>query len=90
MMNKQMIFTILLSAVLGITGYLWYGYFHAPPVEEGALQSRAPAFSQVGGLQNIRLDTSVFEDLLFRSLQPPQVIPQPDVTPGRTNPFAPF
>lgn len=89
-MNKQTIFAVVLLAVLGITGYLWYGYFEAVPAPDDASQKQAPRFPGASGFQNIRLDTSIFQDPLFASLQPPQIIPQPDVTPGRANPFTPF
>lgn len=89
-MNRQTIFAIVLILALGITGYLWYGYFEVVPADEAATQNQALPFSRAGNFQNIRLDTSIFQDPLFISLQPPQIIPQPDVTPGRINPFAPF
>lgn len=91
-MSRQTIFAFVLILVLGITGYLWYGYFDAAPAKEGAVENENQTlrFSRIGDFQNIRLDTSIFQDPLFMSLEPPQIIPQPDVTPGRANPFAPF
>lgn len=88
-MSKQTIFSFVLLLVLGITGYLWYGYFQSAPVQD-AVQSQRASLTGIGRFQSIQLDTSLFQDPLFLSLTPPQIIPQPDVTPGRTNPFTPF
>ncbi len=89
-MNKQTVFVIVLVAVLGATGYLWYGYFNTAPAGGGRQGSGAERLAQVSRLSNIQLDTSLFADPFFSSLAPPQVIPQPDVAPGRVNPFVPF
>ena len=88
-MNKQTIFTILLVAVLGVTGYLWYGYIGTAP-DSTPSQDHGVQLTRIGQFKNIQLDTSLFSDPLFKSLTLPPVIPQPDVTPGRDNPFAAF
>ena len=80
----------MLVLVLGATGYLWYGYFQAAPAGGVVSGGGAGRFAQVSKISNIQLDTSLFQDPFFLSLTPPQIIPQPDVTPGRANPFAPF
>ena len=89
-MSKQNIFIAVFVLILGITGYLWYGYFQVAPADTGAAQNQTSSLLAVSRLQNVQLDTSLFQDPLFLSLTPPRIIPQPDVTPGRTNPFAPF
>ena len=89
-MSKQNIFVGVFVLILGVTGYLWYGYFQVAPADTGSGESRDSSFLQVSRLQNVQLDTSLLEDPLFLSLSPPQIIPQPDVTPGRANPFIPF
>ena len=88
-MNKQTIFTIVLVLAIGVTGYLWYGYLQKSP-GESLNQNQGTQLSRIGEFKNIHVDTSLFQDPLFLSLTPPQIIPQPDVTPGRSNPFAPF
>ncbi len=88
-MSKQSIFSIVLLLVLGITGYLWYGYFQSAPAQD-TTQSQNTSLTGIGRFNNIQLDTSLFQDPLFLSLTLPPLIPQPDVTPGRVNPFLPF
>ena len=92
-MSKQSIFIFILILVLGVTGYLWYGYFQASPPEGSTNQQNQDEIARlarVSTLGGVDLDTSLFQDPLFNSLTLPQIIPQPDVPPGRVNPFIPF
>ena len=89
-MNRQTIFIIVLVLVLGMTGYLWYGYLHPTTQEHANQQSAAAQLANINQVGNIRLDTSLFQDPFFNSLALPQIIPQPDIAPGRQNPFIPF
>ena len=89
-MSKQSIFSIVLILVLILTGYVWYGYVQAPGGDTASSQNQNSQTLQVSRLQNIQLDASLLSDPLFTVLSPPQIIPQPDVAPGRINPFAPF
>lgn len=89
-MNRQGIFSLILVLVLGITGYLWYQYLRSSPGQEGESSRLAARLSEVSRFRNVQLDTSIFQDRFFNSLTLPQEAPELEVTPGRSNPFAPF
>lgn len=90
-MNRNTVFTLVFVILLGVIGYMWYGYLGAPTDTDGAEQaSFTKTLAEVRRLKNLKLDTSVFQDRFFLDLEEPQEIPQPEVKPGRENPFAPF
>lgn len=90
-MTRSTVFTIIFLGLLAVIGYLWYGYYSGSG-EEGA--SERAGFSQtlssVRRFKNLELDTSLFEDRFFLTLESPTPLPQPEVAPGRINPFAVF
>jgi hypothetical protein len=91
LMKRSTLFTIIFVAILGITGYMWYGYLGAPtdtgPAAEDAFTR---TLAQLTRLKNLNPDTSLFREHSFTDLEPPVIPPEPDVTPGRPNPFAAF
>lgn len=91
-MNRNTLFSFVFVGLLIFIGYLWYGYV-AAPADTGtgeAQASFAKSLAEVRRLKNLDLDTSLFQDRFFLDLEEPQEIPEPEVTPGRGNPFAPF
>lgn len=89
-MNKNTLFSLIFVALLGLIGYIWYGYLETPSDTAAEGPQFSKTLAEVRRLKNLELDTSLFEDRFFRDLEEPQEIPQPEVTPGRENPFAPF
>ncbi|HXK38901.1 MAG: hypothetical protein A3J10_03635 [Candidatus Sungbacteria bacterium RIFCSPLOWO2_02_FULL_54_10] len=90
-MNRNTFFSLALVVLLGVIGYTWYGYLETPvPGADTERASFSKILTEVRLLKTLDLDTSLFQDRFFRDLEEPQEIPQPDVTPGRENPFAPF
>lgn len=90
-MNRNTIFTFVFLVLIGFIGYTWYRYLDTSPETAAEDQQRfAQSLADVRRLKNLQLDTSLFQDRFFRDLEEPQEIPQPEVEPGRTNPFAPF
>lgn len=90
-MNRNTLFTLVFLVLLGLIGYMWYRYLDTGT--DAAAEDRqqfARTLAEVRRLKNLQLDTSLFQDRFFRDLEEPQEVPQPEVTPGRTNPFAPF
>ena len=93
-MNRTTLFTVFFLLILAGTGFFWYRYLQIssePGAVAGGEQDRfIRTLAQVRRLQGIDIDTSLFQDRFFRELAPPKEIPQPEVKPGRENPFAPF
>ncbi len=89
-MNRNTLFSLVLVALLGVIGYTWYGYLGATPETEGESASFSKTLAEIRRLKTLDLDTSLFQDRFFLDLVEPQEIPQPEITPGRENPFAPF
>ncbi|MEK7541777.1 MAG: hypothetical protein AAB533_02945 [Patescibacteria group bacterium] len=91
-MSRNTFFSLVFVALLILIGYTWYRYLGAP-ADTGATEQPASfskALAEVRRLKNLELDTPLFQDRFFRELEEPQEISEPDVTPGRENPFAPF
>ena len=90
-MNRNTILTFIFLGILGISGYLWYGYYAGSGEEQASGQSEfLQTLNSVRRFKNLELDTSLFEDRFFLALESPQPQPQPDVPPGRINPFTLF
>lgn len=89
-MNRNTLFSLVLVILLGVIGYTWYGYLETSPETEAEHASFSKTLAEVRRLKTLDLDTSLFQDRFFRDLEEPQEIPQPEITPGRENPFAPF
>ncbi|MFY9462928.1 MAG: hypothetical protein WAP52_01945 [Candidatus Sungiibacteriota bacterium] len=92
-MKRSTLFTIIFIAILGVIGYIWYGYWQTPAADtsESAREDDfTRTLAQVARLKNLNLDTSFFRERAFTDLEEPQISPEPDITPGRPNPFAAF
>lgn len=91
-MKRSTLFTIIFIALLGVIGYMWYGYWSAPPADTGisSQDDLAQTLARVARLKNLNLDTALFRERFFTDLEAPPIPPEPDITPGRPNPFAAF
>lgn len=89
-MTRNTLFSFLFIGLLVLIGYMWYGYLAAPAGTGEERASFAKSLAEVRRLKNLELDTSIFQDRFFLDLEEPQEVPEPEVTPGRENPFAPF
>lgn len=95
-MNRQTILLIIALVALGSTGYLWVRYSKLRPAQDLDVKKEKSdeyterLLSEVKRLRKVQLDTSLFQDRLFQSLKEPPAPLETAVTPGRTNPFAPF
>lgn len=104
-MNRQLIFTIIFILILGIAGYGFYLYAPSTITPAGTDNSSVELtqrLSDLRKLKNSRIDTSVFQDPVYKALQYSQETAQfqesnnggtpPPLTsqPGRANPFNPF
>lgn len=91
-MKRSTLFTIIFIGLLGVIGYMWYGYWSVPPADTGNApqDDLAQTLARVARLKNLNLDTSLFRERFFTDLEPPPIAPEPDITPGRPNPFAAF
>ncbi len=91
-MRRSTLFTIIFIAILGVIGYIWYGQWKSPAADTGAAAQDdfTRTLAQVARLKNLNLDTSLFRERSFTDLEAPPIPPEPDITPGRPNPFAAF
>lgn len=89
-MSRNTVFTILFVVLIGTIGYTWYYYWQSPsagaPVQEEFVRSIA----QVQRLKDLDIDTSLFQDKAFMELEAPPEFVEPEIIPGRSNPFASF
>ncbi|MEI6420160.1 MAG: hypothetical protein WCO30_00870 [bacterium] len=100
-MSKNSIITIIIVVVLALGGYLYMqnGDSSVNPdsglvVDQSSMQissvKEAPEILQtLDKLSSLKIDDSIFNSAVFRSLQPSDVS-SPTWTPGRSNPFAPL
>lgn len=90
-MRRSTVFTFIFVAILGVIGYVWYGYLQMPA---GSGTAREEDFSRTLGslsrLKSLTIDTTLFQERFFTELEAPKEIPEASVTPGRKNPFAAF
>lgn len=88
-MNRQTIFTIIFVVVLGALGALWYSYWANRPSDETGEVSGI-SIESYRRVKDLRLNTALFTDPVFRELKQ-EVIPPPATEAiGRSNPFLPF
>jgi len=88
--KRQKILVGILVAVVIITAVVWFSnYYKGPAVEKtvapGQLTTGSSAMDEE--LKTIKLDFSVFDDDLFKSLKSHGVLPVTAGETGRTNPF---
>ena len=88
---SQVIFFIF----LGVVTILWYQGFDFFPflkADKEALANRSPGISvsDVRKLSTLRLDFSLFDDPIYKSLnfRPIRVLELKDISKGRVNPFS--
>jgi cytoskeletal protein RodZ len=94
-MNRQTISTVLLIVILGAIGYIWFYYFQ--PVSNEKQETQANYIKELRTdvvrlrkIKAVKLDTTVFQDSFFQSLQAPLIPIVSTSTTGRRNPFIPF
>ncbi len=91
---KQIIFIVILAALILGTGYLWYNYSSDKPAAEKIRPEFSRArLTELQRLKTLRLDVSILKDPLFGSLVSPSEILGTEATQiqaGRVNPFLPF
>lgn len=91
--------TILLIIVLGGIAYIWFYYFSSKTGING--QTQAPddraelkaEVTQLRRIETLKLDTTIFEDKFFKSLEapPPALFSGTEEgVPTRPNPFTPL
>src|SRR3989344_4283303 len=99
---RQTFFAILLMVILISSGFVWFKYIRSPSPEKlpgsaGLLSERddEKRISQYRRIKNLKPDTGIFSDPLFKALRPasgkisnPEEPAEPPVKGGRANPFA--
>ncbi len=92
-MTLQRIIVIILI-LAGIGGaYYYFQVYSAAPASEGSSPAVAELdarLNEIRPLASVDLDTSVFNNIFFRSLQPAAVATTSAPAPGRINPFTPY
>lgn len=90
-MKKNILIIVIVLILLG-TAFIWlsYGKNRSASHDPETIESTKIRLSQLRRLKNLKLDTTIFEDPLFRALKESKASPLPDVQIGRTNPFVPF
>lgn len=89
---------IIFVLILIVIGYIWYSYFQSKPgaLVEGSGASLAGTegssefLALLAILEKLTIDTSFFEDPLFRGLGEKTELPPLPSLIGRANPFAPL
>lgn len=89
-MNRGTIFVFIFIILLALIGYTWYNYSRQPADTPAPQAESDKTVVEVRRLKNLELDTSLFQDRFFRDLTEPKEKVEPEATPGRENPFAPF
>lgn len=86
---------IILFIYVGVIAILWYqGYSFFPFLESDkaliAEHKKGISIADVGKLSSLKLDFSLFDDPLYKSLnfRPVRVVELKDIPKGRTNPFS--
>jgi len=90
MMNRNTIFVLVFIVLLLGIGYTWYGYLQTTVDTQVPQVEFTKVLAEVRRLKNLEIDTALFQERFFRELTAFQQTPQPEVTVGRENPFAPF
>lgn len=92
-MTKQMVLSIIIAMTLLGTAYFLYQYSQSGPALEVLPQTETEfqtRLAELKRLKELRLDTSIFQDQFFRTLEVPEKSAETPLTPGRSNPFLPF
>ena len=91
-MRQNILSIILLALVIAAGVWWWRSFRQAEPVVSVSVQPVSERLKQYRQLKNLQVDTSIFSDPLFQSLERFGVegffigsIPH-----GRANPFVPF
>lgn len=95
---RDNVIMIIFVAVLLAIGYIWYSYFQSRPrvlVEGDAIpvagtQESSEFLALLAILEKLTIDTSFFEDPLFRQLGEKTELPPLPSLIGRANPFEPL
>lgn len=90
--QRQRILIGILAAVLIITAIFWYLNYKKTPSVEGLIPSEktvSPSATEEK-LKAVKLDFSVFDNKLFKSLKSHGVLPVIKGETGRQNPFEPY
>lgn len=89
-MTKQKIFLIILAVAL--TGAGIYFYQNGSPAGSASAPADDNEFkaklAELQRLRDLKLDTSIFRDRFFQSLQMPEKPSENPFSPGRSNPFS--
>lgn len=87
-MNKQNTLTIVLIVILAAIGYLWLSSSESTDkTKQQASNEFEAQLLELSKLKNIKLDTTIFQDPFFRSLNLSAAVPAPEGPVGRKNPF---
>lgn len=89
--KRQKILLGILVAAVVITAFVWYLNFQKSSSINGAAQSGSVSVSTITEqkLKEIKLDFSVLDDVLFKSLKSHGILPISPGETGRDNPFQP-
>ena len=96
--SRDNILAVIFVVILIVLGYIWYSYFQSKsgPLVKG---NNIPAAGGEGSseflallaiLEKLTIDTSFFEDPLFRGLGEKTELPPLPSLIGRANPFEPL
>lgn len=88
-MNRQTIATIILVIILLALGALWYLYWTRLPSDESD-ETPGVSVDSYRQVKNLKLDTALFSDPVFRELKQEVISPPATEAVGRSNPFLPF
>lgn len=89
-MDRNNLFTLLFVVLLGAIGYTWYHYWRSPEGDAIPQEEFTRSIAKLERLRTIDIDTTIFQDPVFMSLEAPPDYVEPEVTPGRVNPFLNF
>lgn len=93
-LKRQKILIMVLVAVLVITAFVWYTNFQKKPSDDEYIPpERAGAAVPLPieeRLKEIRLDISILDDSLFKSLRSHGLLPVTVGEAGRENPLLPY
>lgn len=92
--KRQRILIYILVVVAIITAFIWYSNYQKRPVVEEFIPTEegsaiGPSFAEET-IKEIRLDFSILDDSLFKSLKSHGLLPVTAGETGRENPFSPY
>jgi len=86
----QTIFLFIFIAALGVGVYFFLQYQNLLKLKVETPSTELEAkIIHLRRLKRVTLDTSVFDDPVFKNLKPPELPRLDPIQPGRTNPFLP-